>query len=135
MANWDHLIPHSDDIAVWLREQGLPGPRVPCRARLPSAPEVTEAAASLGLVGALALDELGGDGLRARGDRAVLTRALRALAASCGPLWVWPDTGEAPLWVEAALTDADIAHWLTFMGANDGWEQVLGRRFGDPRSR
>lgn len=126
MSNWDFVFAYDDRAAEWLAAQALPHPAVRPGNRFPTEAEAAAACQTLGFGPdspiRVAFSRANPGEFKVRGDLLQELRLLRLLCASCGQLWLYPDTGEPAIVVDAALlperTDATYARALA---ADDSW--------------
>lgn len=139
MANWDFVFPYDLRAAEWLAEQALPHPDVIPGNHLPSTAEVVVAWRLFDKDKSLLIENFNWedpasvptDAFRVRGDRFKALQVLAKVSERCGQLWLYPDTGEPAIVVDA-LTNAREAATTHAEAATmpDSWKYFYATMYG-----
>ena len=159
MANWDFVSVYDDEAADWLREQGYPHPAVRPGNVMPTAAELKWAlgaheklvfdypphgerlaAREEGRGGARFIIEgfdwkkenwTPGDYFVLRGRSAVAFSVLIKLCERCGQLYLYPDTGEPSIVLDASLDSETVSELHREASEReDGWEYFFEALYG-----
>jgi hypothetical protein len=135
VGNWDFIFSYSDEHSAWLGELGLPSPAVRAGNRLPTTAELEAAWSEVDKDQSVLFD---GDwppardqplqALKVRGDLENSLRVLTALARVCGQLFLYPDTGEPAIVVDAVtVPQATAKAYRESVGGDASWERFYSR--------
>jgi hypothetical protein len=119
VSNWDFVLPYNHDASAWLTEQGYPHPSPRAENRLPSTSEIKWAMAELGIdtdEPLIVIDDFDGNDdefvpaeyFKIKGSRLVEIQLLTKLCERCGQLWLYPDTGEPSIVLDARMRPESI---------------------------
>lgn len=140
MSNWDHVLPYDSQAAEWLAGKGLPHPPVAPGNRLPTQAEVSKAMAALGFTRDSPIhveyedDDADSGAFTVRGDLILELRLLQLLGKSCGQLWLYPDTGDPAIIVDARISpELTDAAYQRALRTEDPWACFHRAAYSDAR--
>jgi hypothetical protein len=145
MSNWDFVLSYDHEAASWLSAQRLPHPQPRPGNRLPRTKEVIAARKSFDPAQLLLIDDftwaddeyIPSGHFKVKGDLLVELHVLVRLSQACGQLWMYPDTGQPAIVVEAAL-DPELTYKVYRECANEenSWEHFHQKMYGmDAKSK